>query len=188
MTISESVKDQIIGLRGMSVRDIAKATGASPATVSRVLKAAGPVIVNETRNETEIETPQNETRNETSHAPARTRATRSRSVSKREVVFQNRDAEIVMPRVTRDMTIGEMADILQKAKDGYARAASQEDESKRTWMETSYMKIMKDVLIQMGKWCGLDSTITEDSRKDIIRRADVEGMSLDEMRDLVRDL
>lgn len=188
MTISESVKDQIISMRGMSVRDISKATGASPATVSRVLKAAGPSLVDETRNETGNETPRNETDNETPRTPARAHATKSRAVSKREVVFQNKESVIVMPRVTRDMTIGEMADILQMAKDGYARAATQEDESKRTWMETSYMKIMKDVIIQMGKWCGLDSTITEDSRRETIRRADVEGMSLEEMRDLVRDL
>ena len=91
-------------------------------------------------------------------------------------------------RVTRDMTIGQMAELLQMAKNGYERAAEQEDESKRTWQETSYMKIMKDVLVQMGKWCGLDDSVHDTDRRRTVSRDDVEGMTLDDMRELVRDL
>ena len=127
--------------------------------------------------------------------PARARATKgpNRKPNKTEqepnkTEHREVTAEIVTLQVTRDMTIGQMADLLQMAKRGYDRAAVQEDESKRTWQETSYMKLMKDILVQMGRWCGLDDTLTEDTRRDVVDRSDVESMTLDEMRDLVARL
>ena len=131
--------------------------------------------------------------------PARTRATKrepnktEQKTDKPNKIEQSEQpraatAEIVTLRVTRDMTIGQMADLLDMARKGYERAKHQEDESKRTWQETSYMKLMKDILVQMGKWCGLDDTVHENDRGDVCTAEDVRGMSLDEMRELVRKL
>lgn len=92
----------------------------------------------------------------------------------------------VLPAVSRATTIDELAGLLKMAKNGYERASKiVDDEQRRTWMETSYMKIMKDCIVLMGKWCGLDNTLTEDRRSRLITRADIDRMDRDTMHAIV---
>lgn len=173
--------DRMMDMRdeGSTYEEIAAAFGAKADSIRMILK----------RN---AEAPGEQKPNK-SRVPAYARATKepeqkpNRKPNKTEH-YSPVDAELVIPRVTPAMTIGEMADVLEKAKEGYERAADQEDESKRTWMETAYLKLMKDVLIQMGKWCGLDGTVREEARTEKVRRSDVDGMSLEDMMQIVRDL
>lgn len=163
---------------GQTWEDIASSLGSKPDTVRMAYKRS-----------------QHRTEQPAEQSPARTRTTkrkanRSEQTEQPEQPAERRQVpvEIVAPRITRSMTLNEMADLLAMAKNGFERAASQEDESKRTWMETSYMKIMRDILVQMGKWCGLDDTVHEETRASMVRASDVEGMSLDDMRRIVREL
>lgn len=163
---------------GQTWEDIASSLGSKPDTVRMAYKRS-----------------QHRTEQPAEQSPARTRTTK-RKANRTEQTEQPAEqterrqvpVEIVAPRITRSMTLNEMADLLAMAKNGFERAASQEDESKRTWMETSYMKIMRDILVQMGKWCGLDDTVHEETRANVVRASDVEGMSLDDMRRIVREL
>ena len=186
MTIAESTRLRILELKsqGMSIREIAAETGVGKNTVDRVLKEDK----NGDRTVPKIVT------------HGRARATKSVSPKcPQKMGTENGDkmGTVETPRVTvmeartitRDLTISELFDLLQTAKEDLALARRNNDGSKDAVMAVSAStKVVTEILKQMGKWCGLDDTLTGESKRDTVGRADIENMSLDEMRELVRDL
>ena len=178
MTIAESVRLSILELssKGVSVRQIAEETGVSKNTVSRVLKNGDtvPKIVTQ------------------AHAHA------TKGVSQKcpqKIGTENGDTPepvvtvMEVRTITRDLTISELFDLLQTAKADLAFARANNDGSRDGIMAvTACAKVVSEILKQMGKWCGLDDTLTEDTQRDVVDRSDVESMTLDEMRDLVARL
>ena len=176
MTIAESVRLSILELssKGVSVRQIAEETGVSKNTVSRVLKNGDtvPKIVTQAHAHA--------TKGISPKCPQKT-GTENGDI---------RPATVIEVRtITRDLTISELFDLLQTAKADLALARASNDGSRDGIMAvTACAKVVTEILKQMGRWCGLDDTLTEDTRRDVVDRSDVESMTLDEMRDLVARL
>ncbi len=62
--------------------------------------------------------------------------------------------------ITRDLTISELFDLLQTAKEDLALARRSNDGSKDAIMAVSAStKVVTEILKQMGRWCGLDDSI-----------------------------
>lgn len=177
MTIAESVRLSILELssKGISVRQIAEETGVSKNTVSRVLKNGDtvPKIVTQAHAHA--------TKGMSPKCPQKTGTENGDSL---------RPATVIEVRtITRDLTISELFDLLQTAKADLALARASNDGSRDGIMAvTACAKVVTEILKQMGRWCGLDDTLTEDTRRDVVDRSDVESMTLDEMRDLVARL
>lgn len=176
MTIAESVRLQIIELKqqGMSIRQIAEETGVGKNTVDRVLKAW---------NGDSPDFGDSVPKMVAAHA----RATKTKPSPK------NGDKPVVtvmeVRTITRDMTISELFELLQKAKSDLEVARRSNDGSKDAVMAvSSATKVVTDILKEMGKWCGLNDTLTGESKKPTVGRADVDAMSLSEMAELVRSL
>lgn len=185
MTIAESVRLSILELysQGRSIREIAAETGVGKNTVSRAIKASEG-------------TPKNgdTVPKIAPHACARSRTP---TVPKNGDKMGTENGDTPEPvvtvmevrTITRDLTISELFDLLQSAKEDLEIARRYNDGSKDAVMAvSSSTKVVTEILKQMGKWCGLDDTLTGESKRDVVGRADVENMSLEDMRELVRDL
>ena len=174
MTISEATRLTILELKsqGRSIREIVAETGASKSTVERVIKNEGAVFKT------------------APHARAHaSKALSSKNEDKNEDTPVHRVTVREVRTITRDMTISELYDLLQKAKSDLEIARRENDGSKDAVMAvSSATKVVTDILKEMGKWCGLNDTLTGESKKPTIGRADVEAMSLSEMAELVRTL
>lgn len=156
MTIAESTRLRILELKsqGMSIREIAAETGVGKNTVDRVIK--------EKNGDRTV--PKNVTH-------GRARATKSVSPKcPQKMGTENGDktGTVETPRVTvvevrtitRDLTISELFDLLQTAKEDLALARRNNDGSKDAVMAVSAStKVVTEILKQMGKWCGLDDSI-----------------------------
>ena len=164
---------------GMPTADIARQVGIPESTVRGALKKVPPATI---RDNPALPARARATKGKPATTPAETQESatiRDNPQEPRQVAVE------VIPAVSRAQTLDELANLLKMAKRGYERAAAQDDESKRTWMETSYMKIMKDCIVQMGRWCGLDGTITDSGPKGRYTRKDIDRMDRDTMRRLI---
>lgn len=185
MTIAESTRLRILELKsqGMSIREIAAETGVGKNTVDRVIKEKNgdrtvPKIVTHGR-----------ARATKSVSPKCPQKMGTENGDKTGTVETPRVTVVEVRTITRDLTISELFDLLQTAKEDLALARRNNDGSKDAVMAvSSSTKVVTEILKQMGKWCGLDDTLTGESKRDTVGRADIENMSLDEMRELVRDL
>lgn len=185
MTIAESTRLRILELKsqGMSIREIAAETGVGKNTVDRVIKEKNgdrtvPKIVTHGR-----------ARATKSVSPKCPQKMGTENGDKTGTVETPRVTVVEVRTITRDLTISELFDLLQTAKEDLALARRNNDGSKDAVMAVSAStKVVTEILKQMGKWCGLDDTLTGESKRDTVGRADIENMSLDEMRELVRDL
>lgn len=185
MTIAESVRLSILELshRGMSVREIAAETGVSKNTVSKVVK--------EGESLTAVpKMPATVPKNDPFQRARATKGVSQKSGTKIGTAKNRTVVQVIAPTtITRDLTISELFDLLQSAKEDLEIARRSNDGSKDAVMAvSSSTKVVTEILKQMGKWCGLDDTLTGESKRDTVGRADIENMSLDEMRELVRDL
>lgn len=185
MTIAESVRLSILELysQGRSIREIAAETGVGKNTVSRAIKASEGTLQN---GDTVPKI--------APHACARSRTP---AVPKNGDKMGTENGDTPEPvvtvmevrTITRDLTISELFDLLQSAKEDLEIARRSNDGSKDAVMAvSSSTKVVTEILKQMGKWCGLDDTLTGESKRDTVGRADIENMSLEDMRELVRDL
>lgn len=60
--------------------------------------------------------------------------------------------------------------VVKRAQEGFLRASLQEDESKRTWAEVQYLKLLAQVSKQAGAWGGLDK---QEEDKSVVSPLDV---------------
>lgn len=166
---------------GQTWEDIAAYYGCKPDTVRIAYKRA-------------CKSPEPNKTEQKNRIPARTHATNKEpnkteqtehEPNKTEQVYEQRIVEVI-PAVSKAKTIDELSDLLKMAKQGYERASNQDDESKRTWMEATYMKIMKDCIVQMGKWCGLDGSLMGEDSKPHYTRADIDKMDRETMHRIVQ--
>ena len=181
MTITESVRLSILELkhRGMSVREIAAETGISKNTVSKVIKegaelSAVPKIDVSQRARATKELSQK------SGTKIGTKIGTADCPKKGAVV------EVISPTtITRDLTIGELYSLLFEAKDTLARAKQGDEDGPDLNAEIAAINAIRQILTQMGKWCGLD-----DSNKVVDVRADKppDQYTLDEALRLAEDL
>lgn len=164
MTIAESTRLLILELKsqGMSIREIAAETGVGKNTVDRVIKEK-----NGDRTVPKIVT----------HGRARaTKSVSPKCPQKMGTEDGDKTGTVETPRVTvmevrtitRDLTISELFDLLQTAKEDLALARRNNDGSKDAVMAVSTAtKVVTEILKQMGKWCGLDDSIkTVDVKAD----------------------
>lgn len=184
MTIAESVRLSILELysQGRSIREIVTDTGVSKSTVERIIRSAKEVPKNEdtvVKNGTHAH----------AHASVAVSSKKKTVSSKNEDTPESVVTVMEVRTITRDLTISELFDLLQSAKEDLEIARRYNDGSKDAVMAvSSSTKVVTEILKQMGKWCGLDDTLTGESKRDTVGRADVENMSLEDMRELVRDL
>ena len=156
MTIAESTRLLILELKadGKSIREIAAETGVGKNTVDRVIKEK-----NGDRTVPKIVT----------HGRARaTKSVSPKCPQKMGTENGDRTGTPETPRVTvmevrtitRDLTISELFDLLQTAKEDLAIARRNNDGSKDAVMAVSAAtKVVTEILKQMGRWCGLDDSI-----------------------------
>lgn len=151
MTISESARLSILELkcRGKSVRQIAEETGVSKNTVSKVLKEGADLAA----------VPKTE-------PSTRARATKELSqktgtkLGQSAVPKKGAVVEVISPTtITRDLTISELYALLFEAKDTLARAKLGDEDGPDLGTEVSAINAIRQILTQMGKWCGLDDSI-----------------------------
>lgn len=181
MTIAESVRLSILELkhRGMSVREIAAETGTSKNTVSKVIKES-----EELTAVPKIDVSQ------------RARATRELSqksgtkigtkIGTADCPKKGAVVEVISPTtITRDLTIGELYSLLFEAKDTLSRAKQGDEDGPDLNAEIAAINAIRQILTQMGKWCGLD-----DSIKVVDVKADKppDQYTLDEALRLAEDL
>lgn len=155
MTISESVRLSILELshRGRSIREIVAETGVSKNTVSKVIKEGA-----ELSTVPKIDVSQ------------RARATKELSQKSgtkigTKIGTANRPkngtvVEVIAPTtITRDLTIGELYSLLFEAKDTLAKAKEGDEDGPDLNAEIAAINAIRQILTQMGKWCGLDDSI-----------------------------
>ena len=160
MTIPESVRLSILELKsqGMSIREIAAETGVGKNTVDRVLKAGTvPKTVTDGR-----------TRATKKLSPKCPQKTGTENGDRMGTVETPRVTVMEVRTITRDLTISELFDLLQTAKEDLAIARRNNDGSKDAVMAVSTAtKVVTEILKQMGRWCGLDDSIkTVDVKAD----------------------
>ena len=151
MTIAESTRLLILELKsqGMSIREIAAETGVGKNTVDRVLKA-GTVPKTVTDGRTRA----------TKKLSPKCPQTGTENGDRMGTVETSRVTVLEVRTITRDLTISELFDLLQTAKEDLAIARRSNDGSKDAVMAVSTAtKVVTEILKQMGKWCGLDDSI-----------------------------
>lgn len=151
MTISESVRLSILELhhRGRSIREIVTETGVSKNTVAKIVKEGANLVPVPKNNPSQ-----------------RARATKSvsqKSGTKSETVNCPKNGtvvEVIAPTtITRDLTIGELYSLLFEAKDTLAKAKEGDEDGPDLNAEIAAINAIRQILTQMGKWCGLDDSI-----------------------------
>ena len=185
MTIPESVRLSILELHGdgVSVREIASRLGVGKNTVSRVIAKGGNVPDLGDTVPTVPISPQPVPKTSKTHA----RATKSEQPP--DVSPKPKVTVIEARTITRDLTISELYNLLQSAKRDLEIARRNNDGTRDSIVATATAtKAVTEILKQMGKWCGLDDTLTGEPEKQSIGKDDVGSMSLDEMRELVSRL
>lgn len=163
--IAESVKVDILYMteQGMSTRQISERTGVSRNTIMKVIKESaeedGPVDGGSKSGS--ISTVQARARD---YTPAQKSEPENEPKSEPELSQKVSHPVTVMSitSITRDATIRELADLLESAKGTLMTARSNNDGTdKAINAEVQATRAVKDILTQMGRWCGLDGTITE---------------------------
>ena len=160
MTIAESTRLLILELKadGKSIREIAAETGVGKNTVGRVIKAGDAVP----------KIPETVPKNATHARAHATKELSPKCPQKTGTENGDRTGTPETPRVTvmevrtitRDLTISELFDLLQTAKEDLAIARRNNDGSKDAVMAVSAAtKVVTEILKQMGRWCGLDDSI-----------------------------
>lgn len=152
MTIAESTRLLILELKskGMSIREIAAETGVGKNTVDRVIKAG--TVPKTVTNE--------RTRATKKLSPKCPQKTGTENGDRMGTVETPRVTVVEVRTITRDLTISELFDLLQTAKEDLAIARRNNDGSKDAVMAVSTAtKVVTEILKQMGKWCGLDDSI-----------------------------
>lgn len=151
--IAESVKVDILYMteQGMSTRQISERTGVSRNTVMKVIKESA-----------EEDGPVDGGSISTVQARARDYTPAQKSEPELSQKMSHPVTVMSITSITRDATIRELADLLESAKGTLMTARSNNDGTdKAINAEVQATRAVKDILTQMGRWCGLDGTITE---------------------------
>lgn len=181
MAISEAVRTAIVEYhhRGLSIREIAAETGVGKNTVSRVLSSdAVPKTV-----------PKND--------PSPARATGRLSPKNGDRMGTPPEPAEIPPGVpfvapvalTQDLAVSELCTLLYDAKGTLAHAHRVNDGSPAALnAEVSAVKAVRDILRLIGEWCGLDDSVRTVDVNPTVTAGDVDGMDLETMRRMVREL
>lgn len=173
MTISEATRASIVelSLRGYSQKRIADEVGVGKNTVYRVLQ----------------DHPKN-------GDASRTRATEASPKNGDDFGDASPISEPNPPGVpyiapvlmTQDLAVNELMTLLTEAKRTLARVRALDPPAPSA--EVAAVKAVRDILRLIGEWCGLDDAVKIVDASPVISAEDVEGMDLETMRRLVRDL
>lgn len=178
MTIDKATREDIVLYKhqGKKVREIAELTGASERTISRVLaehaKNGGdlPKPLPPTRAR-----PKKETRQNPPKQPAKTESP--------EVVIMPPQS---IREMTQTMTKEEMMELLESAKGTLSTAKALNDGSPQAMSaEVQATKAVREIISEMGKWCGMDRSITDTGTKVRYTREDIETMDRETMHRIV---
>lgn len=143
MALTESQKDRIreLSAQGLSNRAIAEQIGTNKDAVRRFLSQKHP------------EKCAKDIRNEITCA-------RTSEITRDTTESGAKSAPRSAPKCATDKAIVDAMDdlvfIRMMCLEGLDRAKAETDRDKRVWMETQYLKLLKDAAIQVGKWQGKD--------------------------------
>lgn len=148
LTDDQKIRARELKAEGMSNRSIAEAIGSNKDAVARYLRSLGPLAPNV--SQTCAKKP-----------PARTRASKGGGAEKCAKVAQT-GAESApssdMPDRQRmaAMAYEDVQTMRSVALRGLTAVANVDDVKERTWMESSYLKLLKESTKLLGSWGGLD--------------------------------
>lgn len=182
MTIDQATREDIVRYKaqGKRNREIAELTGASDRTISRVLaehaKNGGdtPKSALPTRTHATKGTRQN---------PPKSSAKIADTPKSPEVTIMPSESIRVM---TQNMTKDEMMELLESAKGTLSTAKAQNDGTPQAMSaEIQATKAVREIISEMGKWCGMDKSITDTGSKVRYTREDIETMDRETMHRIV---
>lgn len=181
MSISEATRSSIVelSLRGYSQREIATEIGVSKNTVTRVL-ASDTVPKSVPKNGRPVTRATKGVSQKNGDKTGTLGETATSTPDNPPEVFI---APVVM---TEAVAINELMNLLQEAKLTLQRARASDPPSPGT--EATAIKAIQGILKLMGDWCGLDDSVKVVDVNPTIGREDVDGMDLETMRRVVRDL
>ena len=181
MTTDQATREDIIRYRmeERKIAEIAELTGVSERTVSRVLA----------EHAKNGDTPKYD-------PPTRTRASKETCQNLPKCPPESAKIDeppkvTVMPsvsirQVTQGRTKEEMMDLLESAKETLRRAKANNDGTPQaTSAEVQATKAVKDIITEIGKWCGMERSVTDPDTKQVYTRADIDTMDRETMHRVV---
>lgn len=167
MPISGSTRDLILAYarEGRSQRWIAQETGIARNTVAKVI-AEGAEGGSKSGSPT-VEVAQKVAQS-TSQPKSVSRTRDYKEVAQKVAQFEPPSVMVIAAdTVNRDLTISELFDLLQVAKESLHTAKVNCDPTSKEGLRdvNNCVRNVKDILTLMGKWCGLDDTIRSNSAK-----------------------
>lgn len=182
MTISEAVRTSIVEYhhRGYSQRRIAEELGVSKDTVTRTLRS-DPVLKS-------VPKIQDDSRTRATKACPEKNQDKTRTPPEPAEIPQG--VPFVAPvALTQDLAVSELCTLLYDAKGTLAHAHRVNDGSPAALnAEVSAVKAVRDILRLIGEWCGLDDSVRTVDVNPTVTAGDVDGMDLETMRRMVREL
>ena len=168
MPISGSTRDLILAYarEGRSQRWIAQETGIARNTVAKVI-AEGPTEGGSKSGSPTVEVAQKVAQS-TSQPKSVSRTRDCKEVAQKVAQFEPPSVMVMAAdTVNRDLTISELFDLLQVAKESLRTAKASCDPTSKEGLRdvNNCVRNVKDILTLMGKWCGLDDTIRSSPSK-----------------------
>lgn len=168
MPISGSTRDLILAYarEGRSQRWIAQETGIARNTVAKVI-AEGPTEGGSKSGSPTVEVAQKVAQS-TPQPKSVSRTRDSKEVAQKVAQFEPPSVMVMAAdTVNRDLTISELFDLLQVAKESLHTAKVNCDPTSKEGLRdvNNCVRNVKDILTLMGRWCGLDDTIRSNSAK-----------------------